>query len=246
MTAPRVRAVLFDAGNTLIYADPERMAAMLAAAGAVTDAAAVGAAELEARRRLHELIAEGHAGTEPEVWREYFGALFRGAGVPKERMEEAGRLLRETHAREHLWTHVEEGTTQTLEALADAGYRLGVISNADGRVESVLERVGLRPHFEFVLDSEVVGAEKPDPRIFREACRLLDLDAAVCLYVGDLYPVDYLGATRAGMEAVLLDPLGIHRGHAPTVGRLDALPAFVAGLRPDGAPGRFPPAPPGV
>lgn len=245
MSHPRLRAVLFDAGNTLIYADPERMAAMLAEAGAVTDAASVRAAELEARRRLHELIAEGHVGTEPEVWRDYFGTLFREAGVPVDRMAEAGHLLRETHARDHLWTHVEEGTTQALEALAGVGYRLGVISNADGRVESVLERVGLRPHFEFVLDSEVVGAEKPDPRIFHEACRRLDLDPSACLYVGDLYPVDYLGATRAGMEAVLLDPLGIHRGHAPTVGRLGALPAFVAGLTEDGAPGRFPPAPPG-
>jgi len=245
MTAPGLRAVLFDAGNTLIYADPERMAAMLATAGAPTDAAAVHAAELRARRRLNELIAEGHVGTEPEVWREYFGTLFRGAGVPEDRMEEAGHLLRDTHARDHLWTHVEEGTTQALDALADGGYRLGVISNADGRVERVLERVGLRPHFEFVLDSELVGAEKPDPRIFQEACRLLDLDASACLYVGDLYPVDYLGATRAGMKAVLLDPLGMHRGHAPTIGSLGALPAFVAGLAEDDVAGRFPPAPPG-
>lgn len=242
----RVRAVLFDAGNTLVYADAERMAAMLVRAGVGTDASAVRSAELEARRRLHELISEGHVGTEAVVWREYFGTLFRGAGVPEERMQEAGRLLRDTHAREHLWTHVEEGTAEALEALARAGYRLGVISNADGRVEGVLERVGLRPHFEFVLDSQVVGAEKPDPRIFLEACRRLDLDAPACLYVGDLYPVDYLGATRAGMEAVLLDPLGIHRGHAPTVGRLGALPDFVSKLARDGAPGRFPPAPPGT
>jgi len=246
MSVTGVRAVLFDAGNTLIYVDPERTASMLAEAGAATDVAAVRDAELRARRRLHELIAEGHVGTEPEVWREYFGTLFRAAGVPEDRMEQAGRLLRETHAHDHLWTHVEDGTTQALDALAAAGYRLGVISNADGRVESVLERVGLRPHFEFVIDSEVVGAEKPDPRIFREACRLLELDASACLYVGDLYPVDYLGATRAGMEAVLLDPLGIHRGHAPIVGRLGALPAFVAGLTADGTVGRFPPAPPGV
>lgn len=222
------RAVLFDAGNTLVYADPWRMAGIFTEAGWPVGGAEVRAAELAARRRLHEAIRDGQVGTEPEVWREYFSSLFEGAGVPPEGRAEVGRRIREVHATDHLWTHVAEGTDEALEALAGLGYRLAVISNADGRMEELLVRVGLRRHFEFVLDSEVMGVEKPDPAIFREGCRLLGLPPAACLYVGDLYPVDYLGATGAGLDAVLLDPLGLHEGRAPRVGTLGELAAFVS------------------
>jgi len=241
----RLRAVLFDAGNTLVYVDPRRAGALLAAGGGAGDLDAVRSAELEARRLLQDRVADGHIGMEPEIWREYFDTFFRAAGVPDERVMEVGRALRDEHARDHLWTWVEDGTRDALELLADAGLRLAVISNADGRVEGVLERVGLRDLFEFVLDSEVVGVAKPDPRIFLEACRRLELKPAACLYVGDLRPVDYVGARRVGMDAVLLDPLGLHHADAPAIGSLTELPAFVAarnGTRegaaaaPDGVP----------
>ena len=94
---------------------------------------------------------------------------------------------------------MQEGTSEILETLHTDGYRLAVISNADGRIQSLLERVGLLGHFEFVIDSELVGVEKPDAAIFREGCRRLDLPPGECVYVGDLYPVDYLGAREAGL-----------------------------------------------
>ena len=70
---------------------------------------------------------------------------------------------------------------------------MGVISNADGRMEDALEGRGLRGTVEFVIDSEVVGVEKPDSRIFEAGARL-GPTAEACVYVGDLYPVDYVGA----------------------------------------------------
>jgi putative hydrolase of the HAD superfamily len=222
-----VEAVLFDAGNTLVYVDAGRLTDILRRAGADTDEERIRRAEIRARRRLHEVIADGHVGTEPEVWRAYFADLFRASGVPPEGMEQAGRGLRDAHANDHLWTYVIPGTARALGALSDHGYRLAVISNADGRVESLLEAVGLRSHFEFVLDSDVVGMEKPDPRIFLDGARRMGIEPHQCLYVGDLYPVDYQGATGAGMQAVLLDPLGLHAGKAPTVASLGELPAYL-------------------
>lgn len=222
------RAILFDAGNTLVYADPDRMGRIFTDAGWPAGREEVQAAELSARRRLHEALRDGQVGTEPEVWREYFSSLFEGVGVPEQGRAEVGRRIRDVHAVDHLWTHVHEGTADALVALVDMGYRLAVISNADGRMEELLERVGLRGHFEFVLDSGVIGVEKPDPAIFREGCRLLGLPAAECLYVGDLYPVDYLGAIGAGLEAVLLDPMGLHEGRAPRVATLGELQTFLA------------------
>jgi putative hydrolase of the HAD superfamily len=225
--SPAPRAILFDAGNTLVYVDPRRLAEIFLAEGTLAEVERIRAAEREARTLLHDAVDEGHAGTEPELWRAYFLRLFRESGVPEEALEGVGRRLREAHAHRHLWTWVEEGTVEALEGLAAAGYRLAVISNADGRVEALLDEVGLRPHFEFVLDSEVVGVEKPDPAIFQAACRRLELEPSSCLYVGDLYPVDYLGARGAGLDAVLLDPVGYHRRRAPGVPALSELGDFL-------------------
>jgi putative hydrolase of the HAD superfamily len=104
------------------------------------------------------------------------------------------------------------GTVEALERLRAAGYRLGVVSNSDGRAEEGLEVAGLRGFFEVVIDSQLVGFEKPDPRIFEAALRRMALTPEETLYVGDIYEVDVVGARRAGMEVVLLDPLGNHAG----------------------------------
>jgi HAD superfamily hydrolase (TIGR01549 family) len=221
--AATLRAVVFDAGNTLVYVDPRRLLDIFDAGGVPTDLERLRRGEMLARRRLHERVAEGHNGTEPELWREYFGGLLRNGGAGDEALPELARRLREEHARSHLWTWVEPETPAALQSLLDGGYRLAVVSNADGRVAGVLDEVGLGRYFEFVVDSEVVGVEKPDPRIFLEASSRLGLEAQACLYVGDLYPVDYLGATKAGMDAVLLDPLSLHDGRAPTVATLAEL-----------------------
>jgi putative hydrolase of the HAD superfamily len=84
----------------------------------------------------------------------------------------------------------------------------GVVSNADGRVEAMLESLGLAPHLGLVLDSHLEGVEKPHPEIFERAVERLGLAPARTLYVGDIYSIDVVGARGAGLVPVLLDPLG--------------------------------------
>lgn len=204
----RPRAILFDAGNTLIFLDRTRLSRIYGEEGVEWNEAGYVEAEFQAREQLTRRVEDGNTGTEAHIWRDYFMTLFLGSGVPQDRLEAVGMRLREEHAAEHLWTQVTPGTHEALEALAKEGYRLGVISNADGRVEAVLEKVGLRPLVEFVVDSELVGVEKPDPRIFHFGAEQMGLPPSECLYVGDLYPVDVVGARRAGMSALLLDPSG--------------------------------------
>ncbi len=207
------------------------MADILRSVGADTDGRRVRAAERTARRLLHRALGSDGRDTQPQVWMDYFGEIFRETGVPEDRLADAGRLVTKTHGDDHLWTQVADGTTETLSELAAAGYRLGVISNADGRIEALLESVGLRGHFEFVVDSELFGVTKPDPEIFLEGCRRMGLPAGECLYVGDLYPVDYLGATRAGLQAVLFDPCDLHVGEAPRIRSLGELPVWLGNGR---------------
>lgn len=144
------------------------------------------------------------AGTDQARAAAYLEALFLLGGVPPERMGEVRACLGRMHGERHLWSSVAEGVAESLGRLRQAGLRLGVVSNSDGRVEEALEAAGLLAYFDVVIDSARVGVEKPDPRIFHAALSALNVAPEDALYVGDLYEVDIVGARAAGMAAVLL------------------------------------------
>ncbi len=98
-----------------------------------------------------------------------------------------------------------------LPTLGVERYRIAVISNADGRIEDVLRRCGIVGCFRTITDSGLVGYEKPHPEIFRKAMLSMNAAPEESLYVGDVYSVDYLGATGAGMQAMLMDVAGAYR-----------------------------------
>jgi putative hydrolase of the HAD superfamily len=108
-----------------------------------------------------------------------------------------------------IWNRPDPAAEPALLAVARAGLVAGVISNSNGSIRAVLEAAGLTAHLAFVIDSSVVGVEKPHPRIFELALAAADVSAAEAVYVGDLYSVDVLGARAAGLRAVLLDPRGL-------------------------------------
>lgn len=184
--------------------------------------------ELEARRILHATVDAGSDGTEPDLWSAYFRDLFSRCGVPEDAFAEVSEAVRRAHEERHMWTHTIPGTGAVLDRLRKDGLRVGVISNADGRMEGALVDAGLRDHLEFVIDSGTVGVAKPSAEIFLAGCEAAATPAAECLYVGDLYPVDYVGASNAGLRALLLDPLGVHGERADTVSELAEVGAWVA------------------
>jgi HAD superfamily hydrolase (TIGR01662 family) len=111
--------------------------------------------------------------------------------------------------RDHrLWSWVLPGVPEALEQLADSGLTLVVVSNSDGSVEQALRDLGLTRHLRAVIDSELVGYEKPDPRIFEQALARVAARPESTVHVGDMYFQDVVGARAAGIDAVLLDPYG--------------------------------------
>lgn len=198
--ASGLRAVLFDAGNTLVFLDYARMAAGVGAALALP----LTAESLAAHASEASDVMERAAGSDQERAAAYLEALFRLAGVPPARMGEVRQCLTRLHREQHLWSSVREHTHEALSRLRDAGLRLGIVSNSDGRVEQALAEAGLREYFDVVIDSSLTGIEKPDPAIFRAALNALGVEPDEALYVGDLYEVDVVGARAAGIEAVLL------------------------------------------
>ena len=98
----------------------------------------------------------------------------------------------------------------TICSRSPANYQIAVISNADGKIDEVLKRCEIAECFLSITDSGLVGYEKPHPEIFRHALKTLNVNPEESLYVGDVYSVDYLGATGAGMQAVLMDVPGAY------------------------------------
>ncbi len=204
-----LRAVLFDAGNTLLFLDYARMArAVGAALGFPLTAAALASHAPEASEAMEQA-----SGNDTERASTYLEALFRFSGVPANRMREVRDCLRDLHRERHLWCSVRERTHEALARLRAAGIRLGIVSNSDGRVEQALTIAGLRDYFDVVVDSALVGVEKPNPVIFQTALDALGVSPEEALYIGDLYEVDVLGARAAGIEAVLLTSAEVQPTH---------------------------------
>jgi len=216
-----VRVVLFDYGNTLAHLDHAFIAATLAEHGHQVSPRAVEEADHAAKRWVDRLVADRRAGRDGDRRLPYFAMILESLDVAPERIEPVMRRLDAANASECLWRVVTQGTSDVLARLRARGYRLGVISNADGRVPGDLARHGLARHFNAVLDSHFVGIEKPDPRIFAMALERLGATQAEGVYVGDIHSIDIEGAERAGLTGVLLDPLNLYRG--PTCRRIRAL-----------------------
>jgi putative hydrolase of the HAD superfamily len=202
-----MKAVIFDVGNTLLWLDHPFVLQLLREHGVEATEEELIAAQYGAKLLLDELVRTGGAGDDAHRGRVFFGEVFRRLGVPAERFPSISQRLYSRHAEKNLWSSVRERTEETLDELKRRGYRLGVISNADGRVEALLDGLGLLRHFEFVIDSGTVGVEKPDPRIFRMGLERMGVEPHEAVYVGDVYEIDVAGARAAGMHAILLDPL---------------------------------------
>jgi len=210
------RALIFDVGNTLLHVDYAHVATVLRAHGHGVEPDAIRAAEYAAKAELDRALAPDVVpgpNVQSLLWRlpdgrpSYFATLLAALGVPEADVLPALAALEADNRAKSLWRVVQPGTTDVLTELRHRGFILAVISNSDGRIESDLRAAGLAPYFAFVLDSSVVGIEKPDVRIFEMALARLALPPSAAAYVGDVYAIDVLGARRAGIEAVLMDPL---------------------------------------
>lgn len=84
-------------------------------------------------------------------------------------------------------------------------FQLAVISNFDGRLRFILQHLGISKYFSQVFTSSELGADKPDPEIFRRALKLIDLKPKEVLHVGDDSERDWKGASTAGLSVFRLN-----------------------------------------
>jgi putative hydrolase of the HAD superfamily len=202
-----LRAVFFDAGNTLIRMDAAAIAAALAQHGVAVTATDVQHAEWRARVRLDVSLVPGTSTEHPDTGHRDLVYLLEELEVRDSTIVTAVAAWRRGYNPPlGLWTATEPGAAEGLMLARDSGLGTAVISNSNGAVAEILERLDLARHLDFVIDSSRVGVEKPDPRIFQIALERAGVRPEDAAYVGDLYSVDVLGARAAGLQAVLMDP----------------------------------------
>jgi putative hydrolase of the HAD superfamily len=158
-------------------------------------------------------------------------AIASTVGVPDDQLDAAVPLIEQLIASAP-WVPVD-GAIDLLWSLAGAGYKLAVVSNAFGTVERQLQDLGVCsvagdgiPRVGAVIDSRVVGVEKPDPRIFQLALDALGVEASRSVYVGDTVKFDVSGAEGAGLHPVHFDPFQLCSGVHSHISALPELGAW--------------------
>jgi putative hydrolase of the HAD superfamily len=103
-------------------------------------------------------------------------------------------------------------TASTLTQLKGRNLELGIISNFDSRLFTVLRGLGIAEAFDTVTISSVAQAAKPAPQIFHLALEKHAVDPEEALHIGDSLREDVEGAKKAGLHTVLLDRDGKQQG----------------------------------
>lgn len=204
MVPKPVDALLFDAGGVLLLPDPEVFRRLLGPLGAAADDATCDYAHYLGMREVDRI---GEAD-----WRAIDHVVARALGVAEADLDAACDAVTQVYL-DSTWVPVP-GAAETLLRLQADGYPLAVVSNASGTMERQLLQGDVcsvdgetHARVAIVVDSEVVGVEKPDPRIFHIALDALGgPDPAHCLYVGDTVHFDVAGARAAGIWPIHVDP----------------------------------------
>jgi len=203
--------LLLDAGGTLLFMDQDYLSRLAGEHGF----------HVEAERFYEQHFRVVHwfdtyVGTRRQFlsgpFEPYSLVLLRLVGLSDEAAERVAQVAQARHEERNLWEFTFSWIEETLARLKNEGYRMSIISNADGRVEQELENLGIRSYFEKVYDSEIVGVRKPEPEIYELALEELGLQPEEALFVGDMFYIDILGANRVGIPGLHLDPLGLYQG----------------------------------
>jgi HAD superfamily hydrolase (TIGR01549 family) len=202
----KIKAIFFDVGNTLLFPNRSRIHAPLAERGIVPEVEHLRDLECRTKNKFDGMMT-ANGSTDRSFWWMFYSQLLSEIGVEDDNVRDQ---LVASIRQSCNWDQIRPNTAEQLCEIGER-YQIAVISNADGKIEDVLQRCGIGRCFRTITDSGLVGYEKPHPEIFRQALKSMNAAPEEGLYVGDVYSVDYLGATRAGMQAILMDVPGAYR-----------------------------------
>jgi putative hydrolase of the HAD superfamily len=205
-----IRAIFFDAAGTLFYLTKtvgDHYAYVGREVGLDLDAQklerAFHAAWLQMPRR--QAINNPRENDDKGWWRELVGRVFEQVAPSLSEFDRDNffEIAYEHFAEAGVWKLYPE-VLDVLEQLRER-FQLAVISNFDGRLRFILQNLGISKYFVHVFISSELGADKPDPEIFRRALNVIHLNANEVLDVGDDPERDWKAAKEAGLLVFQLD-----------------------------------------
>ena len=198
----KLRAVLFDAAETLFTTRGsvgELYGALAREYGSTADNTEIQAAFIREFQHSGPLTTRG----EKQWWHDVVHRVFTEVGM----VENFDRFFDQVYDQfrdSRGWLLFPE-TREVLMELKSRGFKLGVISNFDSRVYTVMQSLGIHEFFDTVSISSEIGYAKPHPGIFLAAIEALGVPAARILVVGDSLMDDVQAGQLSGMNAVLVD-----------------------------------------
>lgn len=198
-------AVLFDAAETLFTTRGsvgEIYGAVASRFGSSASAESIQEAFVRHFKHSGPLTTEN----EKQWWKEIVSQVFTDVGMVDE-FDAFFDQVYELFGDSRGWTLFPE-TREVLDTLKAAQLHLGVISNFDSRLYSVLRDLRIQDFFDSITICSEVGYAKPQPEIFHVAVKSLSAPIERVLFVGDHLVDDFQGATNAGLQAVLVDRAG--------------------------------------
>src|SRR5919197_2529461 len=230
-----IETVFLEGGGVLVTPNGTRVSEALARHGVRVAAADLAAAEPRAKKQLDTGATIQVTNDQQRGWT-YFNLVLSACGVPRSAATDAALAeLHVYHQTSNLWESVPGEVVPALTALRDFGFRLVVVSNANGTLRRAFARLGLLDAVDALFDSCDEAVEKPDPRFFEIALARTGAAASSTIHVGDLYHVDVVGARAAGIQPVLLDVAGLYPDcDCPRVRSLAALVERLGGDRQPG------------
>ena len=205
------KAVFFDVGGTLLRVEPS--VGEVYAIHARRFGFMGSADELDSQFRkewtksggIESLGKTSGKQAERKFWRDLVFQVFEPFGGLND-FEHYFEIVYEAFSRKDHW-HVFDDVVSSgiFEKLKKSGVTLGVVSNWDSRLHTILKSTNLAGYFDFILASAEVGSAKPDKTIFVEALRRSGVNSKEVCHIGDEPYADIQGANNAGIDAILID-----------------------------------------
>ena len=205
-----IRAILFDAAGTLFFLTKtvgEHYAYVGREVGLDLDAQKLESAFHAAWQQMprRPAIDGPRKNDDKGWWRELVGRVFDQVAPSVNELDRDNffEVAYEHFAEPDVWELYPE-VPDVLEELRSR-FQLAVISNFDGRLRFILQHLGISSYFSYIFISSELGADKPDPEIFRRVLNLIDLNGNEVLHVGDDPERDWNAASAAGLSVFRLD-----------------------------------------
>ena len=205
-----IRAILFDAAGTLFFLTKkvgDHYAYVGREVGLNLDAQQLERAFYSAWQQMprRPAIDCPREDDDKAWWRELVGRVFDQVAPSVRELDRDNffEIAYEHFAEAGVWRLYPE-VPEVLHQLRPR-FQLAVVSNFDGRLRFILQHLGISNYFSHIFISSELGADKPDPEIFRRAVKVMHLDANEVLHVGDDPERDWKAAAAAGLSVFRLD-----------------------------------------